>query len=187
MRFHGAENRGRTDTMFPSRDFKSLASAYSAIPAGLCVCSGCIIAQPFEFVNKITGVIWCHIPMILFYHKRCIFVNIASAVQIMKRSTFNYYVPIGTLHSLWRFHSSLIADVLHFQKESTPFSEVLSFWRHHPDLNWGWGFCRPLPYHLAMMPYIIFFLERETGFGPATFTLARWHSTTESLPQNWLP
>ena len=33
----GAENRGRTDTMFPSRDFKSLASAYSAIPA--CVLS----------------------------------------------------------------------------------------------------------------------------------------------------
>ena len=29
----GAENRGRTDTMFPPRDFKSLASAYSAIPA----------------------------------------------------------------------------------------------------------------------------------------------------------
>ena len=29
----GAENRGRTDTMLPSRDFKSLASAYSAIPA----------------------------------------------------------------------------------------------------------------------------------------------------------
>ena len=27
-----------------------------------------------------------------------------------------------------------------------------------------------------------FFLERETGFGPATSTLARWHSTTESLP-----
>ena len=26
-------------------------------------------------------------------------------------------------------------------------------------------------------------LERETGFGPATSTLARWHSTTESLPQ----
>ena len=29
----GAENRGRTDTMFPSRDFKSLASAYSATSA----------------------------------------------------------------------------------------------------------------------------------------------------------
>ncbi len=25
-------------------------------------------------------------------------------------------------------------------------------------------------------------MERETGFGPATSTLARWHSTTESLP-----
>ena len=65
------------------------------------------------------------------------------------------------------------------------------FWRHHPDLNWGWGFCRPLPYLLAMMPYRHFWVmpisdnlvERETGFGPATFTLARWHSTTESLPQ----
>ncbi len=45
--FRGAENRGRTDTMLPSRDFKSLASAYSAIPAfiGLflrfSVCAGC--------------------------------------------------------------------------------------------------------------------------------------------------
>ena len=29
----GAVSRGRTDTMLPSRDFKSLASAYSAITA----------------------------------------------------------------------------------------------------------------------------------------------------------
>src|SRR5262245_21436227 len=28
-----------------------------------------------------------------------------------------------------------------------------------------------------------FFAERETGFEPATSTLARWHSTTELLPQ----
>ena len=26
------------------------------------------------------------------------------------------------------------------------------FWRRHPDLNWGSGFCRPMPYHLAMSP-----------------------------------
>ena len=26
-------------------------------------------------------------------------------------------------------------------------------------------------------------LERETGFEPATSTLARWHSTTELLPR----
>ena len=25
--------------------------------------------------------------------------------------------------------------------------------RRHPDLNWGWSFCRALPYHLAMAPY----------------------------------
>ena len=31
--------------------------------------------------------------------------------------------------------------------------------------------------------FVILTLERETGFGPATSTLARWHSTTESLPQ----
>ena len=27
------------------------------------------------------------------------------------------------------------------------------FWRRHPDLNRGSGFCRPMPYHLAMSPY----------------------------------
>ena len=33
--------------------------------------------------------------------------------------------------------------------------------------------------------FVILTLERETGFGPATSTLARWHSTTESLPQEY--
>ena len=28
-------------------------------------------------------------------------------------------------------------------------------WRCHPDLNWGWSFCRALPYHLAMAPSIL--------------------------------
>ena len=26
------------------------------------------------------------------------------------------------------------------------------FWRRRPDLNRGWRFCRPLPYHLATAP-----------------------------------
>ena len=43
-------------------------------------------------------------------------------------------------------------------------------------------FCRPMPYHLAMSPRK-FVLERETGFEPATSTLARLHSTTELLPR----
>ena len=59
-------------------------------------------------------------------------------------------------------------------------SVKITFWRRHPDLNWRWRFCRPLPYHLAMPPAKN--LERETGFEPATSTLARLHSTTELLP-----
>ncbi len=32
---------------------------------------------------------------------------------------------------------------------------VRFLWRRHPDSNWGWSFCRALPYHLAMSPYYI--------------------------------
>ena len=66
----------------------------------------------------------------------------------------------------------------------------------------GRGFCRPLPYHLGTAPLLLRTtfrnragassehepvgnkrnLERETGFEPATSTLARSHSTTELLP-----
>ena len=35
-------------------------------------------------------------------------------------------------------------------------------------------------------PGVIFFLERETGFEPATSTLARSHSTTELFPLEWI-
>src|SRR6185503_19474886 len=83
-------------------------------------------------------------------------------------------------------------------------------WRRRPDLNRGSRFCRPLPYHLATAPIrnvrsgvsrrpfplrslcelqgTTFAwieerrLERETGFEPATSTLARSHSTTELFP-----
>src|SRR5216684_8834379 len=27
-----------------------------------------------------------------------------------------------------------------------------SNWRRRPESNWGWRFCRPLPYHLATSP-----------------------------------
>src|SRR5881409_1586023 len=66
-------------------------------------------------------------------------------------------------------------------------------WRRRPDLNRGWRFCRPLPYLLATAPQngaratkaraaSVKRLERETGFEPATSTLARSHSTTELFP-----
>jgi hypothetical protein len=68
-------------------------------------------------------------------------------------------------------------------------------WRRRPDLNRRWRFCRPLPYHLATAPTTTQIwlrdrsnsgrkLERETGFEPATSTLARSHSTTELFPLN---
>ena len=45
----------------------------------------------------------------------------------------------------------------------------------------GWGFCRPLPYHLATSPYKGVMnttpMERPTRLELATSTLARWRST----------
>src|SRR3954466_8034240 len=75
-------------------------------------------------------------------------------------------------------------------------------WRRRPDLNRGWRFCRPLPYRLATAPRKKRMaglaarpdrpgekkmLERETGFEPATSTLARSHSTTELFPPDPSP
>ncbi len=36
-------------------------------------------------------------------------------------------------------------------------------WRRHPDSNRGSGLCRPVPYHLAMPPYMV----PEAGLEPA--------------------
>ena len=38
-------------------------------------------------------------------------------------------------------------------KKKTDYLSIVGFWRRHPDSNWGWSFCRALPYHLAMSPY----------------------------------
>ena len=39
-----------------------------------------------------------------------------------------------------------------FGNKKRPALADLFYWRRHPDLNWGSGFCRPMPYHLAMTP-----------------------------------
>ncbi len=73
------------------------------------------------------------------------------------------------------------------------------FWRRHPDLNWRMEVLQtsalPLGYAARIArpggqprrPRLCFenqkILERETGFEPATSTLARLHSTTELLPR----
>ena len=97
--FAGAENRTRTGTDVTPRDFKSLASAYSATSASLAASPG-----------------------------------IEPGMKALQASA----LPLGY-------------DAI----RKRAFDKT----------------------------FVILTLERETGFGPATSTLARWHSTTESLPQ----
>ena len=39
------------------------------------------------------------------------------------------------------------------QKINSQNRSSVSYWRRHPDLNWGSRCCRPMPYHLAIAPY----------------------------------
>ena len=87
---------------------------------------------------------------------------------------------------------------IYFVKKYLAVCEIF-FWRHHPDLNWGWGFCRPLPYLLAMMPYRIewcrYFVWSGRRCGRLRGNLAvrtrfaclRFHRTSlcEANPVNW--
>ena len=68
------------------------------------------------------------------------------------------------------------------------------FWRRHPDLNRGIKVLQTLALPLGYSAILRLplgkkerknsadILERETRFEPATFTLARWRSTTELFP-----
>src|SRR5260221_13702925 len=61
--------------------------------------------------------------------------------------------------------------------------EITSVGRRRADSNRWCSFCRAVPYHLATSPEKPMSNgERETGIEPATFSLARRCSTTESLP-----
>ena len=148
MVFHGAENRGRTDTMSPSRDFKSLASAYSAIPACL-----------FEFAL----LSWMVIPF--------------NSTMIISQGFF-FVKQFCDLCPATFVGASLL------QKKSTSI-EVLFFLEASPRLELGMRILQtlalPLGYdaiileRVSWMTFVIHgsLMERETGFGPATFTLAR--------------
>ena len=58
-------------------------------------------------------------------------------------------------------------------------SQPSSSWRRHPDLNRGIAVLQTAALPLG---YAAPELERETGFEPATSTLARLHSTAELFP-----
>ncbi len=55
---------------------------------------------------------------------------------------------------------------------------LILLWRRHPDSNW-----RITALQAAALPLGYAAVERETGFEPATSTLARSHSTTELFPR----
>ena len=43
--------------------------------------------------------------------------------------------------------------IIFWQKINSQNRSSVSYWRRHPDLNWGSRCCRPMPYHLAIAPY----------------------------------
>jgi hypothetical protein len=78
------------------------------------------------------------------------------------------------------FRAGLGSILMVRKKENRPRAGLISWNGGGIQIRTGeWRFCRPLPYHLAMPPKK---MERETGFEPATSTLARSHSTTELFP-----
>jgi hypothetical protein len=68
---------------------------------------------------------------------------------------------------------------LHSTTELLPHRQSGEKWRRHPDLN-----RRMAVLQTAALPlgYAALKVERETGFEPATSTLARLHSTAELFP-----
>ena len=59
-------------------------------------------------------------------------------------------------------------------------------WRRRPDLNRGWRFCRPLPYHLATAPIGLGQVDPgevpafAKGFGASLVWLANRRSCTRA-------
>ena len=45
---------------------------------------------------------------------------------------------------------------------------VRDFWRRHPDSNRGCGFCKPVPYHLAMPPVFLQFPDERLAVSPGS-------------------
>ena len=88
--------------------------------------------------------------------------------QCFKQNVWSYYtIADGKKKRTW------------FQKNQVLFGGATQIWTGES------GFCRPLPYHLAMSPDkrkrrgspFSLFLERATRLELATSTLARWRST----------
>ena len=47
----------------------------------------------------------------------------------------------------------------HLLWTSSHYTKLITKWRRHSDSNRGWRICSPLPSHLAMPPYLIFYKD----------------------------
>ena len=106
---------------------------------------------------------------------RSVLFNFQGAFLTSRSWRLDYYITFGTVCQVV-FQKFLKKFWKHLPKVIT-----LSGWRRHPDLNWGSGCCRPMPYHLAIAPK----LERITRLELATSTLARWRSTRWAKSAYW--
>ena len=75
------------------------------------------------------------------------------------RSVFERYniVSDGDLRTAAERLRGLLGTVQGQSETASPMtgakpSDLFEIWRRRPDLNRGWRFCRPLPYHLATAP-----------------------------------
>ena len=64
--------------------------------------------------------------------------------EVVGRATWSRWALLGT------FGNAMRREERRQVHETSSFFE--GFWRRRPDLNRGWRFCRPLPYHLATAP-----------------------------------
>lgn len=69
------------------------------------------------------------------------------------------------------------------QKINSQNRSSVSYWRRHPDLNWG---IKVLQTSALPLGYVAVIMERKTRFELATPSLARRCSTTELFP-HWRP
>ena len=107
---------------------------------------------------------YIHLPKIQFYHK-------ILYQKKLKSQPYRRFRAVGRKRRLASF---IFAEIWILRKttlrkrnaekrrkpekisgSSTGIFYDRNTWRHHPESNWRWRFCRPLPYRLAMVPYSV--------------------------------
>ena len=111
-----------------------------------------------------------------------------SGIEPIKKQTDTVYqsgsfnmVPIAGVEPAWYCYRGILSPL---RLPISPYRQILEA---PPRFGLGVKVLQtsalPLGYGATVILFNVF-LERETGFGPATFALARQRSTTEPLPHN---